>query len=378
MKIIKYMMAFFVLASAFSQAAIKEMDDESLSFETGQGSLFVVDKVLPNSLAGAGGAGSNTDFTYYRMGLDVQLGMNMNIDRLRLGCGGSNDAIDAGVCDIDMEYVRFMGRCTTGGCGQTSTDGFKIAGSGNAVSSDFTLTRPYVEIAVRNDANPAQREVAGFKIGAQTADGFVGVGYGTGTSHVGINSISGYLNATISVYLSFTSGLGGGSTCIGAPTGRAPCNGLTNYNAPAARTTGTRQRRLQTPSLPLENLHGAGGLLSLFSGSDIRANLDVDLKFLHGFQLINTSDFFLSLQRESIRYPNYAKTGYAVAANTGWWMNVPKADLLDITPPSVDLGCPGFLCTGLLSAFGDPGLRVSNVDIGSRAPDNCHGTTAFC
>jgi hypothetical protein len=340
--------------------------------------LFVVDKILPNALSGAGGAGSNTDFTYYRMGLDAQLAMNMNIDRLRLGCGGTNDSIDSGVCDIDMEYVRFMGRCTTTGCGQTSTDGYKIAGAGNAVTSDFTLTRPYVEIAVKNDSNPAQREVAGFKIGAQTADGFVGVGYGTGTSHVGITSISGYLNATISGYLSFTSGLGGGAACIGAPTGYSACNGLTNFNAPAARTTGTRMTRLQTPDLPLQNLHGASGLLSLFSGADMYANMSVDLDYLHGFQLINTSDFFLSLQRESIRYPNYAKTGYSVAANTGWWMNVPKADLLDIVPPEVDLGCPGFLCLGLLSAFGSPGLAVNNVDLGSRAPDNCHGTTAFC
>lgn len=367
--------ALFVGAASTPVVAdLHPMTDEMLSDVTGQ-ALFLSDKILPNSLAGAGGGGSTTDFTFYRVGLDVLLSFNLNIDKLQLGCGGVNDAINPGVCDIDMDYVRFMGR----GAGQTSPDGFPISGVGNPVSSDFKLTRPYIEIAVRNDASKTGREVAGIKIGAQSADGYVGVGsYTGGTNHTGINAISGFLSASIIGYLRFTSGLGNGAACIGPATQNAACNGLSPYIAPAARTTGTRQTRLQTPDLPLENLHGASGLLSLFSGATQYSNLDVDLDYLHGFALNNTNDFFLSMQRQQICYPRYNKTGYAVTANTGWWMNVPSVELHGLDPPTVDLGCPGFLCTGLLAAFGSPGIRVSNPDLGSRPPDNCYGNTLFC
>lgn len=355
-------------------AAMVPIDDDGLAEVTGQ-ALFLSDKITPNSLPGAGGANSSTDFTFYRVGLDVLLSLNLNIDKLQLGCGGVNDAINSSVCDIDMDYVRFMGR----GAGQTSPDGFPIDGAGDPVTSDFQLVRPYLEIAVRNDSSKTAREVAGIKIGSESADGYFGVGrFNSSNNHVGINAVSGYLNASIIGYLRFTSGLGNGAACIGPATQSSECNGLSPFNAPASRTTGTRQTRLQTPSLLLQNLHGASGLLSLFEGADQYANLDVDLDYLHGFALNNTQDFFMSMQREQIRYPTFNKAGYAVTANTGWWMNVPSVELYGLDPPVTDLGCPGFLCIGLLDAFGQPGIGVSNPDLGSRPPDNCYGNTLFC
>ena len=357
-----------------AEAALQPLDDDVLSEVTGQ-ALFLSDKINPNSLPGAGGGGSSTDFTFYRVGLDVLLALNMNIDKFQLGCGGVNDAINSSVCDIDMDYVRLMGR----GAGQTSPDGLPIGGVGAPVSSDFKLIRPYLEIAVRNDGNKTAREVAGIKIGAQSADGYFGVGrFNSSTSHEGINAVSGYLNTSLIGYIRFTSGLGSAAACIGPATQNSACNGLSPFTPPTARTTGTRQTRMQVPDTPLENLHGASGLLSLFSGATQYANIDVDLDYLHGFALNNTNDFFLSMQRERIRYPRYDKSGYAVQANTGWWMNVPSVELHGLEPPELDLGCPGFLCTGLLSAFGSPGLRTSNPDLGSRAPDNCYGSTLFC
>lgn len=367
-----------------AHADMQPMLDEDLSAVTGQ-ALFVADKITPNSLAGAGGAGSSTDFTYYRIGLDAVLEMNLNIDRLRLGCGGVNDNLVAGVCDIDLEYVRFMGKCTTPNCGQ-STGGITQFGSGAPVTSDFKLVRPYLEMAIKNDGSKTQREVVGIKIGAQTADGYVGIGGVNGdpgnvNNHFGINAISGYLGASMSAYLTVDSDLGGGNLCAGRPTGYAACNAYPTpmVNIPAARTTGTRMTELQAPDTLLCCLHGAGGLLALFSGQDMYLNLREDLRFLHGFTMDNTNDFFISMQRQQVRYPVYNKTGYAAQANTGWWMNVPSAQLKDLLTPTVDLGCPGgFLCLGALDAFNSPGLFLQNVDLGSRAVRNCFGTTEFC
>lgn len=364
-------LAAFVACMAISygsNAGMEVLSDEDLGASVGQ-ALFVSDKIGPT-----GAAGSVTDNTYYRMGLDVKLGMNMNIDKLQLGCGGVNDGLVAGVCDIDLDYVRFMGR----GSGQTSPDGKPINGAGTAVSSDFMLYRPYIELAVKNDNDRTRREVVGVKIGAQKVDGFMGIGSYVGGVHTGINSISGYLSTELSGRIRFTSGLGAGTTCLGPTSLDSACAGEARYFPSTARSTGTRMTRLQVTDAPLTNLHGAGGLISLFSGSDMKANIDLDLDYIHAMELINTPDFFLSFQRQQIAYPKYDKTGYAVTANTGWWMNVPAVSILNLDPPEVNLGCPGFLCLGLLDAFGSPGLKVTNPDLGSRPPKNCYGNTSFC
>ena len=359
-------------------SGLQSISDAEMAEVVGQ-ALFVADKIEPNSLPGAGGAGSTTDFTYYRLGLDVLIEMNMNIDRLQLGCGGVNDAIAPG-CDIDLEHVRLMGRNPSGG--QTSPDGIFQQGQGSPVTSDFELLRPYIEIAIKNDHDRTAREVAGIKVGAESVDGYLGIGEYRGPgNHVGINSISGFLNASLSVYLSFTSGLGSGNACVGRPAGRPACDGVVNnpvYPVPAARTTGTRQQRLQVPDAPVEEVHGGSGFIGLFEGETLFLNLDQDLNYLHGIVLPNTGDFFMSMQREQIRYPSVDKSGYAVAANTGWWMNIPNAELTDLEPPTVDLGCPGFICLGLLDGFSSPGIGQSNVDLGSRPPNNCYGATEFC
>lgn len=88
------------LLSAFSCSTVQAMQalaDRDLAEVTGQ-ALFVSDRIAPT-----GAAGSVTDFTFHRMGLDV-------------------------------------------------------------------------ELAIRNENRLTQREVAGIKIGAQSADGFIGIG----------------------------------------------------------------------------------------------------------------------------------------------------------------------------------------------------------
>src|SRR5690554_153621 len=124
---------------------------------TGQ-ALLVSDYIPPS-----GASGSNTDFGFYRMGLDAEVSTNINIDRLQFGCGGYNEVIKTG-CDIDMEFVSFMGlnAASNGPAGNKETS---TAARKAAVESDFKLLRPYIELAIRNPGSANDREVAGFKFG---------------------------------------------------------------------------------------------------------------------------------------------------------------------------------------------------------------------
>lgn len=400
-----------VLAAALSLATLPAradmvpLADELLAEVTGQ-ALFVADKIEPNSLLGQLGAGSSTDFTFFRIGMDVELAVNMNMTKLQLGCGGVNDGLDNTVCDIDFDYVRFMGRSGT---------------AAGAVGSSFVLRRPYLEFAIKNFGSLTGREVAGIKIGAQSADGFVGVGrrYGvnnsvnqerggpnclTGAStgngvagcSSGVNSLSGFLGAELSAQfpanlevwpLTFNSTL-----CAGYYPAQADCNNPNNRLF--ADLAGTRIKRLDAKGMEVFG----DGIVDLLGGSGY-AWLTADLSLLHGFAMTNTQDFFLSFQRESISWPRYSKTAppangtdacnpvysppappgrcasaYAFPSNTGWWMNVPDAKLLNVQGDSVTISGLG----NVLAALGYPGYRITNADLNIPVAVNCYGQRAFC
>lgn len=139
-------------------AGMTALPDEGLAAVNAQG-LFWSDKILGNELAGANPY--STPFTFYRVGLDADLAINTNISKLQLGCGGVNDFLNAKAgCDIDIDYASLMGR-----------NGVE---PGSPLSA-FTLRRPYLEFAVKNDGS-ANREIVGIKIGTQSADGAMSAG----------------------------------------------------------------------------------------------------------------------------------------------------------------------------------------------------------
>ncbi|MCG8673200.1 MAG: hypothetical protein MI867_27680, partial [Pseudomonadales bacterium] len=360
-------------------AAMVAIEDEQLASITGQ-SLLVTDYIAPS-----GDPGGPRDFGFYRMGLDAEVALNMNIDKLQLGCGGFNESVRTG-CDIDMDYVRFMGRYTGGGSynpnqfsggtydgNNRPDDGHPRAG--DPATSSFLLHRPYIELAIKEGNTTTLREVAGLKVSAEWADGFFGVGRYESASdtHSGINSMSGFLDVYLSGYARFTSTFGNGQACIGRPTGYSDCASNDEfYDVPAIYTLGTRMTELFIPGVELKNLHGAGGLLSLFNGSDLYAQMRARLIELHGFEVAQAEDFFVSFQREAIEYPTYAHATnggqHSVTANLGWWMNVPRVELKDLEPATIPLGCPGFACLGLLEAFSYPGIDAGYPDMRSRPP----------
>jgi len=349
-----------MLAPAASAAFI-ELADSELEGIAGQ-ALIVADK-LP------GVSGSN--HTFYRMALDAEIALNATIDRLQLGCGGFNEAVVANACDIDMEYVRLLGLDTSGG--QPGAPG-----SGVAATSAFTLRRPYFEFAIKNDADPTRRELIGFKIGAQTVSGFFSVGrhYAPGETtgctsaskgsgafycHTGINRLSGYVNAEISgtAYGCFSLIF----TCTPDPD-PAKQDEVAIID-PVVRTIwGTRMNRMQT-EVPAT---------STDIGLTVDGSVNESLRFLHGFALdpANTQyaadDFFLSFQREPVRYPTFNKSStHSHTANPGWWMNVPNAELSDVKVYDVVVTSTAIL-----------GVTLTDVDMSQRPVDNCFGALKFC
>lgn len=422
--------------------AMSTLNDAELSAVTGQ-ALFWSDMVKGDELAGANAY--SRPFNFYRVGLDGELAINTNIGKVQLGCGGVNDFLNANAgCDIDIDYASLMGR-----------SGTNVGAPGSA----FLLKRPYLEFAIKNDDNPVKREVAGFKIGAASADGAITAGrrYATGQTnqenmagtncdsaspgagvaacHSGINSVSGFLGAEMSLQMdasaTICAGLLGANSshtacdfgsipitmdlrgCVGRLTG---ANGTDASGGSCGNHTNTPLyldiggTRMSTMGLKAAKLDfTASGIASLINlaTQTVYASLTADLRLVHKLTFENTGDFFISFQREPIAYPRFSKTtpaeddaalvaqgqtvndicnsssatarcnsAYAVPANTGWWLNAPSVKLLDVNNTSAFLGYYGI--DEVFGLFGAPGLAISNAEFNLTPGKNCYGTSRFC
>lgn len=374
------------LSLLVSQAfAMTEMENSELDGVVGQ-ALFVADKISGT----VGGVTPYDDFTFYRVGLDVELGINANINKLQLGCGGVNDALVAG-CDVDIDFFSFMGR----------------SGSlqGAAATSSFVLTRPYFEFAIKNDNIASQREIVGYKIGAQTADGIMAAGRtytagqtnlenggtcGTGSAaarvacHSGINQISGNLGFEMSGYTHVNASVipiiaeGEADACFGhvssGPAGAQAACGA--GNAFYANQAGTRMSDVLITNVPL-TLYNGSGILFFFTSAT--ADIRESLRMTHQIALTNASNFGMSSQRERVLWPRYDRTFTTDAAtiaretaNTGWWFNLPEMKILNA--PAEDQSLSG---GDALNALIE-GVNLENLDLGIPAVDNCFGTLKFC
>lgn len=349
-------------AWSFNAVAMEELSDAVLAENVGKG-LLIADQI-------AGVAGSN--MTFYRMALNAEIAMNLSIDKLQLGCGGFNNAVVANACDIDIDYVVMMGRDPSGQPG--------AVGAGAAATSQFKMTRPYLELAIKNDGDGSRREIVGFKIGAAQTDGFMSMGRYTapgsaGASsdctsdltgagafycHEGINRLSGYM-------YNHMKGDAYGCFNLFFACDPGPQASQTHQASFDAYFTmwGTRINRIQTSMSATSDI---GGLT-------VNSNVNQSLRFIHGMVMDSTSpayaadDFFMSFQREAVAYPTYNKTNrYSHTANPGWWMNIPQAELTGLKAYNV-VANAGSLFTPIL---------LQDPDIGQRAPDNCFGGLKFC
>lgn len=421
--ILIFSLLLLVLESqAFSNQEMEELDESALRDVAGQG-LFVADMVRGDELANPNEY--STPFNFYRVGMDGEMQLNLNMSKLQLGCGGVNDFLSGHAgCDIDIDYVSMMGR-----------SGYQPGDP----QSPVILDRPYMEFAIKNDDSPTLREVVGIKIGAATVDGFMATGRryyqgvlneennGFGSScnpnaftgngvvgcHSGLNSVSGFLGTDLSLSMRVKATVASLVSldawgCTGRTTTTEDLCGTNQGDSIFVDLAGTRMQSLGLRAAEL-TLNGSGivSLLQLLGLNDVYAQLNADARTVHGLAFENTSDFFLSFQREPVAYPRYSKmsptaeftqqglmgvaldacattsqdtprchSGYAVPANTGWWMNAPSAKLVDVYNDNMQLG--NLSIGDALDLLDAPGFPIVNPELNFHRAQNCYGSSTFC
>lgn len=147
------------------------LTDDELSDTKGQ-ALFNLSYLAPNQ---AGNFESLSNIGFYRLGLEAELELNANIRKLQLGCGGVNGT---GGCDIDIDNLSLSGFGTT-------RDG--------RVDSSAKFTNPFMEFAIKNPNSASTREIVGYRVSAERAQGLLTAGLENGLVPNGINSLSGFV-----------------------------------------------------------------------------------------------------------------------------------------------------------------------------------------
>jgi len=211
--------------SMASSAALVGLSDQELGVETGQ-ALFNLSYLSPSDL---NNPMKDTGVGFYTLGAEGTLALNANIKNLQLGCGGVNGA---GGCDIDAQNVSFgcvanaSGVCTslapvTQANGVVQTAGALSDAAGNQQQlKDFTLTNPFLQIAIKNPQSASTRQVVGVRLGAGSAVGPLSFG--------NLVSLSGYLSGTSDIIMRGQGPNQGGVTGNGtlAPTPAENANDL--------------------------------------------------------------------------------------------------------------------------------------------------------
>lgn len=131
---------------------------------------------------------------FYKMGLDAQMDINVNIAELKLGEDASG--VDLWIKNFAMGCIGATASPTAADC-IVAGDGVSEAGK---VLKPFTLLRPFIQVAVKNDTNPALREVVGIRLGAQNAQGPFSAG--------NFNSFSGYMSGSAALQMQGQGGAG--------------------------------------------------------------------------------------------------------------------------------------------------------------------------
>lgn len=199
-----------MLLSSTSVFALESMNDDELRQAEGQALLdFTV-----NAPSGAGSGATSSDYTFYKMGLQGLLSLNLNAKNLNLGCDGANGT---GTCDIKASEVSF-------GCvANASNVCIPVSGTNanTGVSStaartnmrDFVLTNPFLQFAIKNAGSASTREFVGLRLGAERSQGPLSFG--------NLTTFSGYLNASLNLTAQ-------GQTDIAVTCGNstAPCRGV--------------------------------------------------------------------------------------------------------------------------------------------------------
>lgn len=174
-----------VVADYAASSHLQSIDDGELAEVSGQ-ALFNLSYLAPGEAKDKSGTlitgSQNSGVGFYKLGLEGVLELNTNIRKLQLGCGGVNGA---GVCDIDIDNLSLSG-CGSSGCSNATS-------RADRVGSDAKLTNPFLQLAIKNPNNPATREMVGFRLSAEMAEGLLTIGTENSSTPTGINTMSGYM-----------------------------------------------------------------------------------------------------------------------------------------------------------------------------------------
>ena len=176
------------LNSAYASDTLHSLTDTEMSATTGQ-ALVSLSYIAPTDAANLERARSGGDQTvgFYKLGMEAELELNVNIKKLQLGCGGRNGP----GCDIDLDNVSLSGN--PGITGNPATDAGSDQNRTNRVGSSAKLTNPFIEFAIKNPGSAATREMIGFRVSSEKAQGLLTIGTENSAVPNGINALSGYI-----------------------------------------------------------------------------------------------------------------------------------------------------------------------------------------
>ncbi|EPH33362.1 hypothetical protein L293_0963 [Acinetobacter gyllenbergii CIP 110306 = MTCC 11365] len=190
------------LNSAYAASnTMQSMTDSELSATTGQ-ALMSLSYVSPTDLANKEShrLGGDKSIGFYKLGLEAEMELNVNIKKLQLGCGGVNGP---GGCDIDIDYLSLSG------LGNSATSNSDSAADRAArAGSSAVLTNPFIEFAIKNPDKASTRQVVGLNLSAEKALGLITFGLENGSQKSGINSLSGYMQIAPTTGIANVNGFG--------------------------------------------------------------------------------------------------------------------------------------------------------------------------
>lgn len=178
---------FFNIASA--RPNLQSMTDEQMSETNGQALLSLA------YLAPTDGANLMTKYSnssnigFYKLGLEAEAELNINVRNIQLGCGGTNGA---GACDIDIKNLSLSG--LPDGYISASADSPNFSTKARPLTS-AVLTNPFLEFAIKNPNTTATREVIGIRFSAEKMNALLSAGLLNGTTPTtdGIQKLSGFM-----------------------------------------------------------------------------------------------------------------------------------------------------------------------------------------
>ncbi|WP_436898990.1 hypothetical protein [Acinetobacter gyllenbergii] len=215
------------LNSAYAASnTMQSMTDSELSATTGQ-ALMSLSYVSPTDLANKEShrLGGDKSIGFYKLGLEAEMELNVNIKKLQLGCGGVNGP---GGCDIDIDYLSLSG------LGNSATSNSDSAADRAArAGSSAVLTNPFIEFAIKNPDKASTRQVVGLNLSAEKALGLITFGLENGSQKSGINSLSGYMQIAPTTGIANVNGFG--SSLVAGEAARGTLNQSDGYNAITGR-----------------------------------------------------------------------------------------------------------------------------------------------